>query len=49
MIVFLLFVNIVWLEMSIKKYAFRYKNLKRKKKKEKLIEHKKGSMDNFFY
>ena len=49
LIVFLLFVNIVWLEMSIKKYAFGYKNLKRKKKKEKLIEPKKGSMDNFFY
>ena len=35
--------------MSIKKYVFGYKNLKRKKKKkEKLIEPQKGSMDNFF-
>ena len=34
--------------MSIRKYAFGYENLKKRKKEEKLIESKKESMDKFF-
>lgn len=41
--VFLLFVNIAWLETPTKKYAFGYKKLKN----EKLIESKKWSMEKF--
>ena len=33
--------------MSIGKYAFRYEKLKKRKKKEKLIESQKESMDKF--
>ena len=33
--------------MSIRKYAFGYEKLKKEKKKEKLIEFQKGSMDKF--
>ena len=33
--------------MSTRKYASRYEKLKKRKKEEKLIESKKGSMDKF--
>ena len=42
---FILFVNIVWLEMSTRKYASGYKKLKKRKKK--LIKSQKWSMDKF--
>ena len=41
--VFLLFVNIAWLETPTRKYVSGYKKLKN----EKLIESKKWSMENF--
>ena len=44
---FSLYKYIVWLEMSTRKYASGYKKLKKRKKKEKLIESKKWSMDKF--
>ena len=42
---FSLYKYIVWLEMSTRKYASRYKKLKKRKKK--LIESQKWSMDKF--
>ena len=45
---FSLYKYIVWLEMFTRKYTFGYEKLKKKlKKKEKLIEYKKWSMDKF--
>ena len=41
---FSLYKYIVWLEMSTRKYAFESEKLKKKKK---LIESQKGSMDKF--
>ena len=42
---FSLYKYIVWLEMSTRKYVSRYKKLKKRKKK--LIEPQKWSMDKF--
>ena len=44
---FILFVNIVWLEISTKKYASEYEKLKKIKKIKKLIKSQKGSIDKF--
>ena len=44
---FSLYKYIVWLEISLRKYAFGYEKLKKRNKEEKLIESQKGSMDKF--
>ena len=44
---FILFVNIIWLEISTKKYASEYEKLKKIKKIKKLIKSQKGSIDKF--
>ena len=41
---FSLYKYVVWIEMSTRNYAFGYEKLKKKKK---LIESQKGSMDKF--
>ena len=43
---FSLYKYIIWLEISTRKYVFGYEKLKKRKKK--LIESQKVSMDKFF-